>query len=39
LFKLSAALPCSFIRCLLETGWLRHLPASKEARINNVLRF
>jgi hypothetical protein len=31
-------LPCSFIRILLGAEWLRHPPASKEARMNNVLR-
>lgn len=28
------ASPCSFIRVLLGTGWLEHLPASKEARMS-----
>jgi hypothetical protein len=32
------ALACSFIRVLLGMGWLRHLPASKGARMNNVVR-
>jgi hypothetical protein len=37
-FRLSAALRWSFIRCPPWTEWLRHLSASKEARMNNVLR-
>jgi hypothetical protein len=34
-FKLSLAL---IIRCPPWDWWLRHQPASKEARMNNVLR-
>jgi hypothetical protein len=36
-FRLSAALACSFIRDSLELG-LREPPASKEDRMNNLLR-
>jgi acyl-CoA synthetase (AMP-forming)/AMP-acid ligase II len=39
LFRLSSALPCSFIRRLLGTGLALTPPASREARMNNVLRF
>jgi GNAT superfamily N-acetyltransferase len=34
--RLSLALVCSFIRCPPWDWWLRHQPASKEARMNNV---
>ncbi len=34
LFGQVRALPCSFIRVLLGTEWLEHLPASKEARMS-----
>ena len=36
---LSSALPCSLIRCPPWSEWLRHLSDSKEARMNNGLRF
>jgi hypothetical protein len=38
LFGQVRALAWSFIRVLLGIGWLRHLPASKGARMTNVLR-
>jgi len=35
----NAALACNFIRCPpLEARGLQHHPASKEARMNNLLR-
>jgi len=38
LFGQVRALGWSFIRVLLGIGWLRHLPASKGARMTNVVR-
>jgi hypothetical protein len=38
LFGQVRALAWSFIRVLLGTEWLRHLPASKGARMTNVVR-
>jgi len=38
-FTLRRALACNFIRCPPWNWRLRHQPASKEARMNNVLRF
>jgi hypothetical protein len=35
---LSLALACNLIRCPPWDRWLRHQPASKETRMNNVLR-
>ena len=37
-FTLRRALACNFIRCPPWCWWLRHQPASKEARMNNLLR-
>jgi hypothetical protein len=37
-FRLSLALACNLIRCPPWDWWLRHQPASKEARMNNVIR-